>query len=110
MRNPISESFPSRAFRKCSAWTWIAAPVLLAISILVAIQVLTFKPDEFGMGLLACALVLFWLSVAANLSYLGFQLARRIRGRGRQRVSLVKIFLIYTTLLIQVAAVWRFFT
>lgn len=89
------------------------APVLLIISIVVVSQVGLFKPNEFGMGLLACAFVIFWLSVAANLSYLGYQLLMKNRGRrgGRPRIPQAKLFtlgLSYITLLIQSAVVFAF--
>jgi hypothetical protein len=76
-------------------------------------QVGLFKPNEFGMGILACAFVIFWLSVAANLSYLGYQLLMKmgvLRG-GRPRISqasLLTVGLSYITLLIQSAVVFAF--
>jgi len=89
------------------------APILLITSIVVVLQVPMFKPNAFWMELLACGFVIFWMSVAANLSYLGYQIMMRYRPRrgDRSRISQAKLLTVglsVITFLIQIAVVWTF--
>jgi hypothetical protein len=92
------------------AWSWIIAPVLLAATILLALQASWFKPNESGMRLLAVVVVTFWMSVVTNLIDLGVRFILRLKTSGREyrRVSPVRIGTLWITLLLQGAIVWKF--
>lgn len=105
MKYPQSQATP-----RYLAWSWLIAPLLLAVAILLAIQVPWFKPDESSMRLLAVVIVTFWMSVVTNLIDLGVRFILRLKTSGPEyrRVSQVRIGTLWITLLLQGAIVWKF--